>query len=352
MKISIKGSKDLCRTFIYNEQERNFELIDQDKNVLAEVNTNINLDDEYNPNNFVVKILHNNRDDCTEECIYQVYVKQQRIGWIFPIQAIHSKDHSYSENIYFLRYAYVAWFHLLSLCDVEIESFEDFDLFSYYGDDINLLVLDNENCGKITDFDYNKYIVSLFQNGYSESGLGNLFSESVNHDKTINLYRQSKDLDDIPYILELFRKQIPNEVNVISRFYNYYQIIEILISKVFDDLFESFLNELKISSDDLFDKKEKLNEYTNERYRVKRLCNDYSRIETQLRNELNEKCRNLLEYTHSKVGQEMHDNLYGVRCLIVHRLYLIDDRATIMLKEIDDLFLDLIIQLIKSFHVL
>lgn len=351
MKISIKGSKDICRKFKYNKQDRIFELLDQKKNVLAEINTNINLDDIYNPNNFVVKILHNNRDDCTEESIYQVLVARKRIGWIFPIQAIHSKEHSYSDNIYFLRYAYIAWYYLFSLCDVEVESIEDFDLFNYYADDINLLVLDNENCGRITGFDYNKYIVSLFQNGYSESGLGNLFSENIEHDKTINLYRQSKDLDDIPYIVDLFRKQIPNETNEISRFHIYYQIIEILIAKVFDDLFMKFLNELETSSNDLFDKKDKLNEYTNEKYRVRRLCNDNSRIENPLRNELDENCRNLLEYTHAKVGQEMHDNLYGVRCLIVHRMYLIDDKAKKMLVKIDDLFLDLIMQLVKSFHV-
>lgn len=351
MKITIKDSKKICREFVYNKQNHIFELMDQKRNVLAEINTKILLDDEYNPNNFVVKILHNNRNDCTEESIYQVLIERQRIGWIFPIQSIHSKEHSYSENAYYLKYAYVAWCHLLSSCVADVEFIEDFNLFNFYQDDINLLVLDNDNCAKITDFDYDKYIVSLFQNGYSESGLGNLFSDSIVHDKTIKLCRMSNNLDDIPYIIELFRNQIPNETNEISRFHTYYQIIEILISKVFDDLFMKFLDELGGDSNNLFERKEKLSEFTNEKYRVKRLCNDYSKIETSLRNELNEKCKSLLVYTNGKTGNEMHDNLYQVRCLIVHRMYLLDDKAKIILKEINDLFLDLIIQLTMTFHV-
>lgn len=46
----------------------------------------------------------------------------------------------------------------------------------------------------------------------------------------------------------------------------------------------------------------------------------------------------------------MHDNLYLVRCLIVHRMYILDEPAKKILEEIDDLFLDLIIQMINSFR--
>ncbi len=47
--------------------------------------------------------------------------------------------------------------------------------------------------------------------------------------------------------------------------------------------------------------KEDLNEYSNEKYRLTRLCNDYSKIEdTALINELKEKCIELLEHTNSK----------------------------------------------------
>ena len=353
MKITDKASKEICRKFKYDKENRYFELMNEKYEILAEVSTNIELDDEYSPENFVVKVLHNNRKECTEESIYQVYVGQERIGWIFPVQAIHSNDHSYSNDRFFLKYAYVAWSQILNECEIEVESLESFDILEKYQDDINFLVLDKENCSRIQNFDYNNYIVNLFQNGYSETGLGNIFFSTINNTgKKLKLYRQSSDLDDISYIVELFKKQIPNETSEISRFYTYYQIIELLISKVFDVLFNKFLASINEDSNDLFEQKEKLNEFTNEKYRVRRLCNDYSKIDSQLRNELNDKCVDLLKYTNDKLDKEvilkkgMHDNLYQVRCLIVHRMY----RAKTILKEIDDLFLELIIQLVISFR--
>lgn len=53
-------------------------------------------------------MLYNKREDCTENSIYQVLVKNQRIGWIFPVQALLSRDHDYAKNSFFLKYAYVA----------------------------------------------------------------------------------------------------------------------------------------------------------------------------------------------------------------------------------------------------
>lgn len=350
MNIKIKDMKECCKEFRYNKEDGNFELLDARGEVLEIINLELSLDDEYAPENFELRVLHNNRDDCTEESIYQVYVDKQRIGWIFPIQALCSKEHNYAQNNFFLKYAYVAWWNLLNMCDIEIESLDGFDLLSMFTEDTNFLVLDKDNCRKIKDFSYDKYIVSLFFNGYAETGTGNSFAQAVPHDKTMKLQRQSEALDDVPYITELFKKQIPNEVNPISRFYIYYQIIEILISKVFNDLFAKFVDDLQKDTGDLFEKREELTEYANEKYRVKRLCNEYCRIDTALKNELDYKCKMFLSNIDRRSGNGMHDNLYLVRCLIVHRMYILDESAKKILEEIDDLFLDLIIQMINSFR--
>ena len=73
------------------------------------------------------------------------------------------------------------------------------------------------------DFEFDKYIIGLFQKGYSLTGKGNLFTDVIETNIRLNIQRQSKELDDIPYLIELFKKQIPRETNDISRFYLYLQ---------------------------------------------------------------------------------------------------------------------------------
>ena len=83
-----------------------------------------------------------------------------------------------------------------------------------------------------------------------------------------------------------------------------------------------------------------------------RLFNDYCGVDSDIKLILKEKCDEFLEHVNSeKIGKEMPDSLYLVRCQIVHRMYVIDDFAREILAEIDDLFLDTVIQLVLSFSV-
>lgn len=350
MNIKEKYSGQVGTKYFFDKENCVCQIFNDENDLLVEVDTHIPIYDEYSLKNYTVKLLFNDRENCSEDSIYQVKVEGNRVGWIFPIQSIHSVEHSYIDNIHFLKYAYVAWIYLLEYCNIEIENFKDFDFFSEFKSYTNILVLDNENC-KNVNFDYEKYIVSLFKYGYSESGKGNLYTPTINIDKAINLKRHSKELDDIQYINELFKKQIPQETNPVSRFYIYYQLIEILITKVFNHLFAKFVDGLKSNSENLFDKKEDLNKYANEKERLKRLCGEYTSIEYPLKDDLYSRCRALLEYTNSKVGEKMADCLYLVRCLLVHKMYVLNSEAEKMLEDIDDLFLELVIELILSFKI-
>lgn len=88
-------------------------------------------------------------------------------------------------------------------------------------------------------------------------------------DRFIKLTAQSKRLRNIPYIVELFKKQIPGEREEFAMFYTYYQVIEILISVVFEIRFREILNTLNEDADNLFDKREDLNEIASEKNRIK-----------------------------------------------------------------------------------
>ena len=353
MRITSRCSEEIGTSFSFDKERGVCQILNDSQNVLVEIDTIINIIDEYKLSDYDVKLLYNNREDCTEESIYQVKIQQKRIGWIFPIQAIHSIEHKEAGNDHFLKYAYVAWQYLLSSCEDEIDDFDQFDLFEKYPESANLLVLDKGNC-RNENFDYENYVISLYDYGYAEAGEGNLYTPDKNPDIAINLKPISSDIGDATYINLLFKRQIPLESNPVTRFYIYYQLIEILITKVFDNLFIDFVSKLRVSSENLFDQKEDLNKYSNEKYRLTRLCNDYSKIEdTALINELKEKCIELLEYTNSKkTGDQMPESLYYVRCLLVHRMYVLDKDSEETLEKIDDLFLELCIKLLLTFRTL
>lgn len=348
MRITENSTGEICSKFIIQQDNRVL-LFNEAGEVLTTIEPEIILDNEHDPKNFKMVVLHNSRDDCSENSIFQVKVGDIRIGWIFPIQALHSAEHDYAEDQFFLKYAYVAWYILLNECEMTIESFETFNLFENFSDDTSLLIIDKDNCKEIDDFNIKNYEVSLFKNGYSRSGRGNIFTQIHRTSKYMQLQRQAIELDDISYIRELFVNQIPNENNAISRFHIYYQIIEILIARVFSDLFEEFLEDLKVEHDDLFEKKEELSKHSNEKGRINILFNQYCQVESALGNMLNDACLRLLNYTNSKISNSVNDNLYQVRCLIVHRMYLLNNEAIKILAEIDDLFLEVIMQLVLSY---
>lgn len=114
MLIKYDETGEILTSWKYDEKNKLFDIFTNAKEKAAEYSPVLTLDTEYNPQNFKLVILYNKRRDCTENSIYPVYVKKQRIGWIFPIQALLSKSHDYAENRFFLKYACVA---LLNDCE-------------------------------------------------------------------------------------------------------------------------------------------------------------------------------------------------------------------------------------------
>lgn len=234
-----------CVAFQYNDADNIFEIKDAEDNLICEYYPELRLDAEYNPKEFECHLLKNDRKDYSENSIFQVYASKKRIGWIFPIQALMSKQHDYVENRFFLKYAYVACYWLLDNIKCDNQRFsEKIELSDFYNDRITILVLDKENTNKISNFNLEDYTVSLYQKGYSYSGKGNLCSDIEKADKRINLQPISSELRNIDYIHILFKKEIPKEQEAFAKFHTYYQIVEILISVVFEDKFKTFVAEL------------------------------------------------------------------------------------------------------------
>lgn len=351
MLIKYNETGEIVTSWKYNKDNNVFEIFSNDKEKITEYDPVLALDEEYNPDNFKLVILYNKREDCTENSIYQVLVKNQRIGWIFPVQALLSQDHDYAKNSFFLKYAYVAICLLLEQIEDKNRGAFDgaFYLEDFYESSDNVLVLDNDNCSKIQDFNLDDYVVSLYKNGYSFTGQGNLYSEIDLPDKAIKLSAQSKELSGIPYIVELFKKQIPAEREAFAMFYTYYQVIEILISVVFEIKFKEILVVLNENADNLFDKRDELNDIASEKNRIKWLFSNYVNIRTDTKNALSHACVELLNSCGKRSSQKVAEDLYQVRCLLVHKLYILNDAGRVILQRLNHLFLDVLMDIILTF---
>lgn len=352
MRIKYTDSHSIYTAVSYDMEEYLFRLKGQQPEAL-EYSPVLRLDHEHDPQNFFYILLSNDNPSCTENSIYQVYVDHKRIGWIFPIQSLLSDEHDYSENAYFLKYAYVA-LHLL-LEDIEdIDSRETpsrFLLSDYYDARKNILVVDKENIADFESFSIDDYVVSLYSYGYAYAGRGNAFAElpdPVSRTR-LNLKAVSKQLTMIPTINYLFKEQLPAAEDERIRFYLCYQVIELLISVVFEDQFQLLLEKLKADPEAIFDQRDKLSDIVREKHRIRLLFNDYVSCATDHHSDLDTACKKLLELNGRETSISYFENLYSVRCLLVHKLYSLKPDSYQILQDINRSFLDVVMDILFSF---
>ena len=186
----------------YDAEEKCFSAVNS-KNVCLKCENYLNLNVEENLEDYFFKIL--NTDILNRENdIFQVYDKQAnvRLGWIFPIQALLSKEHDYAENSFFLKYAYIAIYLLLENVNEENmrNSSDILRITDFYPEDAIIFVLCKSNCMQINDFCYEDYIVDLFGHGYSCLPYSAIGEKDVCVEKRINIRKISKDLLMFVYI--------------------------------------------------------------------------------------------------------------------------------------------------------
>lgn len=311
----------------------------------------LSLDKSFVPDDFEMCFLYNNNDEVSENSIFNLYADGIRIGWIFPIQSLESQEHDYVHNEFYLKYAYIVVYKLLQMVEFGDREYSEFSILDYYSDDIQILVYDKGNASEIERFDISNYAVDLFSKGYSFCGEGNIFTKLDAVDQNIRVKQLPKQIRDISYINVLFMELIPLRDSSYSKFHLIYQIIEILIGVVFNYKFKSFIQEIEDSPDDLFEKREKLSNITTEKDRVIWLFDNFSGVELQKKEILNSFCEKMLQDNEKKYKENnVGNNLYAVRCLIVHNLYSLDEDSRELLKELNNSFLDVVLDILFTFH--
>ncbi len=329
-----------------------FQIVDKKTGNEYSYQSQLQLNSLFYPENFEMFFLFNTTDEISENSIFKLYTDGERIGWIFPIQSLESQEHDFVQDKFYLSYAYVAIYKLLKMIDFSEQEYSDFNILQYYSDTIQILIYDKENVGRIDGFNISNYAVDLFCKGYSFSGQGNVFTCAEKIDKNIRVKQLPESIRNISYINILFMELIPLKESSYSKFHLIYQIIEILIGVVFNYKIKEMIVEIAESPDDLFEKRDKLNDITLERNRVRWLFDNFSNIESQKDEILNNQCKRLLvenkkNYDENNTGS----NLYSVRCLIVHSLYSLNNESRELLAELNNSFLDVVLDILTTFHV-
>jgi len=317
---------------------------------------------EYSPNRYTVFIFFHN--ECPENYIFQVYEKNinQRIGWIFPIQAILSNSHSYADDEHFLKIAYPAFINLIYSKNIQPHNIpllkENLTLEDFYSINSVILILDNKELKKINNFKIRDYIPNLYQYGYSSKknkiksnkNIWNEFLEDINSNKIrkrITISSISKKLKDDDFIFYLFEEALSKEEHPVIRFYLLYQIIELLIRKVFNDQFKKKISFIKLEEEDLFDLNKKLQEMTNEKRRINLLFNKYTQISSP---ELEGLFLDFLNIKEKDEKTSLADLLYSVRTFLVHNYRQVTIQQKNLIGDINFYFERIVIYLLINYN--
>lgn len=221
----------------------------------------------------------------SESSIFQVYERKvaendTRIGWVFPLQSLLSKEHSQSDNVYFLRYAFVAFYKLIRgevfqepiVFDVNELAGEIF-LGNIYPENLIVLTISHhaldEARPNVTD-----YLPGLFLNDYSYSPDVSFWVDEINSKPIhlpitkITIKKCSHALKGEKYIERLFYNHLYKNRHPLVTFIFLYQIVELLIERVYDQELKTVIVEAGSKSIVPYDLKKKVSGISEELKRI------------------------------------------------------------------------------------
>lgn len=110
------------------------------------------------------------------------------------------------------------------------------------------------------------------------------------------------------------------------------------------------MSQLDANAGSLFDQRDELGNMIAEKQRVKWLFANYVSVPQIEKNILDERCKKLLQENEKKIGTEVAENLYSVRCLLVHCMYMLSEYSNELLEDINKAFLDVIMSILLTFE--
>ncbi|WP_414494362.1 hypothetical protein [Stenotrophomonas maltophilia] len=293
-----------------------------------------------------VRILYH--ADHAESNVKPIIFDGKTVGWLCTVGALCSKDHDYYENKHFRRAAYAATHALLLRGDytkrIPVINNQEFRVSDLFEEEQSLIILHCPSVGDRLGPRFRMALPCLHRYGFvpAEGGAGDVSFRTAPVDlcgavgKNFKLEIPSVDLGFDDFIEQVFSRLLPSADTPLLGFFLYYQLIEMMMAKVFAHRQSCTIEEMQSVKGDpfrirpLFDR---LKEDMAEKKRIKLLFGDYTGVSRDAV-ELMQFCNGFLRVC--GVGEECSPEaaLYQVRNVIFHGMRAVPAAAFDSLNEI------------------
>jgi hypothetical protein len=294
-----------------------------------------------------------------ENYIFQIYERESdiRLGWLFPLQSLVSQEHEYAHNIHFLKYAFVTYFSLLKnenglpFNTLEFHESKDFNILDIFGEKTFALTLSKQQITKINNFNIDNYFPSLINNGFYAKTLNtrpnklSLGIHNLSNKSKICLDKISNNLENDIYLKNLFGNLLVFENHPLVKFLILYQVIELLIDKIFSYSIKKNINELFDENGDTLKIREQILDLAKEKHRFSKLLNEFS-LGASRSDHLKDLCDDLLIKKNRKEESNLEFSIYGVRSLLVHSYRNLEINDLELLDELNREFQQLVASIV------
>lgn len=293
------------------------------------------VDRSFEDKNMQVFYFHNNYL-LAENDVFQVYIDDIRIGWIFPIQSIISEENNFANNPYFNKYKYATYKEILknNYSHKRIDSFAKniYTLNDFFIEDIIILCISTETLQD--SFVVENFLPSLCNFGYylynnspfiscENNNKRSLLSEYKGGDK-IKITPSKINIEEHNFIKNLYLNHLKRIDDTTLKFFLLYQVIEYLIEKEFNIKFEKALEDYTNLIIDKNNFREKINDYSKERKLIKSFTNDFP-LPNKLKTDLTRDLKLFLsEFLINYEKDDIGDLIYDLRNILIHRYRDID----------------------------
>lgn len=351
--------------FDFLEEDGKFFLHNETSATKILVETPLKLDSSFENKSFDVFFLV--KKNLKESDIFQVYSREDdcRIGWLIPTISLSSNDHDFSENIHFLRYAYIGIKESLKKLNDNYFSnclFGELDTIQFskiFHEEIAVLIISKETLKTESAFHIDRAMPSFIKKGYVRLGRRN--PSEIKHSVElgtlqkieINYISKAITTTDYSWITELLNNSYAYEENVILRFFFIYQIIELLIDIVYRNESLLTVNELISSKGDIGKTKiaiENNLSTASEKTRIKLLVDKYTKKTCDF-NQLNILCNQLLVLIGRKEATEFEVYFYTIRNFIFHQYRSFPENAYDALDDVIQEIISLLPDMLCNFQI-
>ncbi len=273
------------------------------------------------------------------------------VGWLCTIGALTSSQHEHAQSPYFRRAAFMAIRHLLTNGRYtkvpKLNHGVEVNISDFYDDELSVLILHKPSIATNVGSACAEILPNLHQYGFIPLGAQastpmevgkvaiNMFANSG---KKFCLSPISRDVKFEDFTNQVFRQLLPSASTPLLRFFIYYQLVETLLARIFNDRqSETIMMMVPVKDNPLkiHPLIKKLQEDATEKRRMNLLFNNYCSAGASMGDLLSASNEFLKESGAEEKGT-IADALYEVRNIIFHDLRGIPEKAMSLLMEVVD----------------